>query len=90
MPQGKRQGPRFKISSERLSPDIDIVIQSSIQTLTKLNIALKLVCAKTADRISMQTTTDNYTRIRNRDDLAKQVSYLQSFNLVILEYESNF
>ena len=73
MPQGKRQGPRCKISSERLSPDIDIVIRSSIQILTKLNVA-KLDYAKTADRISMQTTTDNYTRIGNRDvDLANPV-----------------
>ena len=44
-PQEKRQGPRFKVSSERLSPEIDILIQSSvtrlspIQKLTELDVA---------------------------------------------------
>ena len=40
-PQEHRQGPRFKVSSEGLSPEIDIliVIRSPIQVLTEVAVA---------------------------------------------------
>ena len=37
--QDKRKGPRFNVSSERLSPEINILIRSSIPKLTKLDVA---------------------------------------------------
>ena len=37
--QEQRQGPQFKVSSERLSPEIDISIQSPIQVLTETDVA---------------------------------------------------
>ena len=43
-PLEKCQGPQFKVSSEGLSSEIDIIIQSPIQTQTKINNAL-LNCA---------------------------------------------
>ena len=43
--QEQRQGPRFKVSSEGLSPEIDILIRSLIQVLTEDAIA-KPDCTK--------------------------------------------
>ena len=37
LPKEKHQGPRFKVSSERLSPEIDKIIWSPILTLTELD-----------------------------------------------------
>ena len=38
-PQEQRQGPRFKVSSEGLSTEIDIPLPSPIQVLTKADVA---------------------------------------------------
>ena len=39
LPQEQPQGPRFKVWSEGLSPEIDILIQSPILVLTEAAVA---------------------------------------------------
>ena len=39
LPQDQRQGPRFKVSFEQLSQEIDILIWSPIQVLTEAAVA---------------------------------------------------
>ena len=38
-PQEQRQGPQFKVSSEELSPEIEILIWSPYQVLTEGTVA---------------------------------------------------
>ena len=69
-PQEKRQWSVFKVLSDRLSQEIDILIQSSIPTLTELEHARLL----TADRISMLIVTSTTCK-------ALEVYYLYGYHL---------
>ena len=67
--QEKRQGPRFAVSSERLSPEIDILIWSPIQALTEPKCCLTQLYL-TIDGISMPITA-----VKGRKDQSLVMSF---------------